>query len=68
MRVEDDSEREQRSSLLGVRQEGLHALVQQPRLVVDLAWVALARLRQLLSRLDQLVRVRDRVLFKRLSS
>ena len=45
-----------------MRQEGLHALVQQTRLVVDLARVALARLRQLLGRLDKLVRVRDRVL------
>ena len=62
MRVEDDSEAEECAPALDVRQEVLHALAQLQRLAIDLFRVTLASLRQLVGSLDQLIRVRDRVL------
>ncbi len=62
VRVEGDAHVEQVAALLHAGQEGVHAVLEQPRLPVDLLRVAFPGLRELVRRRQQLVRVRHRVL------
>ena len=62
MCVEGDDEFEEVASSFDARQEDVHALLKGASLIVDLLRVTLPRLSQLLSCLQQLVSVCDRVL------